>query len=111
MGRKDTPYPFIFILSQSETEQILIEDLKTYSLEVERQTTLLEFNQTKYDVEAIIQTSEGKKEFVKAKYLIGCDGAHSIVRDILKLKFEGGAYPNQFIMSDAKVDGALTMSI
>jgi 2-polyprenyl-6-methoxyphenol hydroxylase-like FAD-dependent oxidoreductase len=106
MARKDTPYPFVFILSQAETEKILIDDLKSFSMEVERQTTLLEFTQTRYDIEAIIQTANGKKEFVKAKYLIGCDGARSIVRDQLKLKFEGGSYPSQFIMSDAKVDWA-----
>lgn len=104
MARNDTPYPFVFILPQSETESILIEDLENHSMKVERQTTLLDFHQNEDYVEAIILTADGKKEVVQARFMIGCDGSHSLVREHLNLEFKGGSYASQFIMSDAKVE-------
>lgn len=104
MARKDTPFPYVFFLSQAETEKILCEDINSLGIEVERNTTLLDLHQNVKGVEAIIESPNGKKEILQAKYLIGCDGAHSAVRESLNQPFEGGAYPSQFIMSDAKVD-------
>ena len=40
-------------------------------------------------VEAVLSDAVGNKQTIKAKYLIGCDGAHSVVRHGLHLDFEG----------------------
>lgn len=104
IGRTDTPYPYIFFLSQAETERILYEEVQQLGIEIERNTTMLDLHQNVKEVEAIIQRPDGKKEVLKASYLIGCDGSHSAVRESLNLEFEGGSYPSQFIMADAKVN-------
>jgi pentachlorophenol monooxygenase len=41
---------------------------------------------------------------VRAKYLIGADGAHSTVRKTLGLSFEGGAFSEQYMLGDVEVD-------
>jgi hypothetical protein len=40
-------------------------------------------------------------------YLVGADGAHSIVRKTLGLSFEGGAFEEQYMLGDVEVDWSL----
>jgi 2-polyprenyl-6-methoxyphenol hydroxylase-like FAD-dependent oxidoreductase len=111
MARPDTPYPFIFMLSQSETERILIEALKEKSVEVRRRHTLVAFRQDPASfVTAEIETPSGVRELIQAKYLVGCDGAHSAVRKLLGLAFKGNSYASEFIMADAMVHGDLPLN-
>jgi pentachlorophenol monooxygenase len=44
---------------------------------------------------------------VRAGYLVGCDGAHSVVRKGLGLSFEGDAFPEQYMLGDVEVDWSL----
>ena len=46
-------------------------------------------------------------EQVRTRYLVGCDGAHSTVRQGAGIAFEGGAYPQTFALADLEVDGEL----
>jgi pentachlorophenol monooxygenase len=41
---------------------------------------------------------------VRARYLIGADGAHSVVRKTLGLTFEGAAFEEQYMLGDVEVD-------
>ena len=103
MERPDTPYPFIFMIPQSETERLLIEDLRKRGFEVERRTTLVDFKQSDDHVAAEILIDKTRKETVSARYIVGCDGSHSKVRESLGLAFNGESYSSEFIMADAKV--------
>ena len=40
---------------------------------------------------------------IRARYVIGCDGAHSMVRSAAGLGFPGGTYPPQFVLADAEL--------
>lgn len=42
-------------------------------------------------------------ETVRAKYVVGADGAHSVVRHAASVAFEGDAYPQDFILCDAHI--------
>jgi hypothetical protein len=44
---------------------------------------------------------------VSAAYVIGADGAHSIVRKELGLRFDGAPYPQGFLLADCRVDWPL----
>jgi 2-polyprenyl-6-methoxyphenol hydroxylase-like FAD-dependent oxidoreductase len=46
-------------------------------------------------------------ETLCCRYLVGCDGAHSIVRHGLGLSFEGDQYPLEFMLGDVEVHWAL----
>ena len=43
------------------------------------------------------------------QYLVGCDGAHSVVRSALGLEFEGGMgmFPQLFMLGDVDVDWSM----
>ena len=40
---------------------------------------------------------------LRCKYVVGCDGSHSIVRRAAGLAFDGAAYPQDFILADVHV--------
>lgn len=100
MARTDTLYPFIFFLSQNETEEILLKEIP----DVERNTKLLSFKDKRNGVTAVIINSNGDRETIVARYLCGCDGSHSRVRKCLNLEFSGESYGSEFLMADCKVD-------
>ncbi|MGH2345330.1 MAG: FAD-dependent monooxygenase [Chloroflexota bacterium] len=98
----DIPYGFA-ALPQYETERLLAEQLASRGTTVERDVELVSFEQDEERVTALVRTTSGE-EVIRAKYLIGCDGAHSIVRRVLGVSFEGDAFPEQYMLGDVEVD-------
>jgi len=99
----DSAYPFVLILSQSETERMLDEHLRSLNVTVDRATALSTFTQDADGVTATLGTN-GETETVRARWIVGCDGAHSAVRHTLGLKFEGAPYAEQFMLADVHLD-------
>ncbi len=46
------------------------------------------------------QVDTAREESAKFAYVCGCDGAHSAVRKILGIPFEGAKYEEHFILAD-----------
>ncbi len=104
LGLPATPFPHIFFLPQSETETILINYIEQHGKKIERQTILNNFNQNAERVEAIIQNLvTQEQQSITCHYIVGCDGAHSTVREVLKIPFKGAAYQQDFFLADAMV--------
>lgn len=98
----DLPFGFIAI-PQYATERILREELARLGVPVERGVRLTEFAQDASGVTATLDTPSGEQT-VRAGYLVGADGAHSVVRKALGLTFEGGAFEEQYMLGDVEVD-------
>jgi 2-polyprenyl-6-methoxyphenol hydroxylase-like FAD-dependent oxidoreductase len=60
-------------------------------------------------VTAELVGADGGRRSVEARYLVGCDGAHSAVRRELGLRFEAGAgrFPQLFMLCDVRVEWVL----
>jgi len=106
-GKGVSPYSFAFALPQDIHERILIEHLEKAGVQIERRTELVEFDQGNQGVTAVLR-KDGATETVRVLYLCGCDGAHSVVRHLLKLGFPGGAYQQVFYVADVKGSGEVT---
>jgi 2-polyprenyl-6-methoxyphenol hydroxylase-like FAD-dependent oxidoreductase len=100
-------YRFAISLPQSETERILIEHLASFGIYVDREKEIIGLSQSPDAVTAVVRNSGGFEETLAARWLIGCDGAHSGVRHLAGLQFEGDAYPETFLLADATVDSPL----
>ncbi|WP_328929363.1 FAD-dependent monooxygenase [Streptomyces sp. NBC_00190] len=99
----EVPYGFA-ALPQYETERILDEFLARFATSVERGTELVSFTQDADGVTSRLRTPSGAEDEVRTRFLIGCDGAHSIVRKGLGLGYEGGAFPEEFMLGDVELD-------
>jgi 2-polyprenyl-6-methoxyphenol hydroxylase-like FAD-dependent oxidoreductase len=98
-------YRFAISLPQSETEGLLIEHLANFGIEVERQKELVDLAQSADAVQTVIRDYAGRDEESSSGWLTGCDGAHSSVRHLLEIPFEGAAYSETFLLSDVRIDG------
>jgi len=105
LSHVDSPYKFVLMIAQSETERLLEAQLTTLGLNVERQTELTRFAATADCVSCTLAHSDGHEEKVEADWLIGCDGAHSTVRPQLGMGFEGNTLLNDWILADVHLDG------
>jgi 2-polyprenyl-6-methoxyphenol hydroxylase-like FAD-dependent oxidoreductase len=101
----DSPYPYPVLLPQSRTEQLLTQRLATFGVTVERGVELTGFSQDAAGVSATLTHSDGRQETAMCRYLVGCDGARSRVRQTLGMAFDGITEPETFILCDARIEG------
>jgi 2-polyprenyl-6-methoxyphenol hydroxylase-like FAD-dependent oxidoreductase len=93
-------------LPQYETERILAEHLASLGGVVERGTELIGFSQDDDGVTATV-SRQGAEATLRASYLVGCDGAHSVVRKGLGLDFSGDAFAEEYMLADVEVGWSL----
>ena len=105
LGVNDTAYPFLLFLSQAETERILAGFLLEHGGRIERGVELIGMSQAGDGLDGTIRHRDGREEVVRARYVVGCDGAHSTVRQLSGIVFAGSAYPQTFVLADLEADG------
>jgi 2-polyprenyl-6-methoxyphenol hydroxylase-like FAD-dependent oxidoreductase len=105
LGLDDTAYPFLLFVSQAETEQLLGDHLAARGVPVERAVELVGFHADPDAVTCTLRHRDGRPEQVRARYVVGCDGAGSTVRRGAGIPFQGGAYPQTFALADLEIDG------
>ncbi len=98
-------FPFMLILPQDAQERLLIEQLVQCGVHVERQTELVSFEELDGRVHAQLRLPDGTLQPCAARYLAGCDGAHSTVRRELGMEFAGGEYSDVFYVADIVGEG------
>lgn len=103
----ETPYPFALIIPQTDTERILEEHLATLGITVERQTEMTAFAASETSVSATLRGAGGSEREVAGSWLVGCDGAHSMVRHTLGLGFEGSTQMSDWVLADLKLYGRI----
>jgi len=102
----ESPYQFVSMVPQDVTEKLLAEQIKSKGGAVEYETTFVSAVQEDGGV-AVHLDHKGQPITVRAAYVVGCDGAHSTVRHLLKLPFEGAEYEDSFILADIESNTAL----
>lgn len=104
-GAGISPFPYALIYPQDEHERLLIDYLARVGVSVERRVELAGFEQSPDNVRARLIRVDGGQEVCEAGHLIGCDGAHSIVRETLGIGFDGGTYEHLFYVADVDATG------
>ena len=108
MGTGLSPFPYALIFPQDEHERLLIDRVAKLGVEVERRTELQDFEEADGRVLARLKRPDGASETCETAYIAGCDGAHSTVRETLKIGFAGGTYAHLFYVADVEASGAAT---
>lgn len=99
-------YDYILLLPQNRTEAILEEHLGAHNISVERNQTLVSLAQAEDGVESMIEDGSGNKHITRSTYVFGADGAHSTVRDLLHIDFEGEQFQTLWFLYDVKLNQA-----
>ncbi|WP_165068510.1 FAD-dependent monooxygenase [Paludisphaera rhizosphaerae] len=99
----ETRFPYILVLPQGRTERIVLDRLEELGGEVEWYTRLASFKADVDGATVELKTDDGRSNFVRTRWLIGCDGARSAVRHGLGLAFAGDEYPERYLLADAEV--------
>lgn len=104
IGEGLSRYPFMLVLKQSENERLLYEYLQSHGRDVLWQTTLESLSQNESGVTASVRDKAGASQIIEGKYLVGCDGPRSPVRNALGLAFEGSTFERVFYVADVEID-------
>src|SRR2546428_12902328 len=107
IGRDLSPYPFLLILGQDDNERLLGDALGARGMAVQWDTELVGLAQDAGRVEATLKHADGTIEEVTAAWVAGCDGAHSAVRELSSIPFEGAPYEHVFFVADIEVTGPM----
>ncbi len=103
---QETPYPFVAMVPQDVTERLLVEQLRRTGGAVEYETTFVSAVQHEDHVSVTLD-QKGKRSELTAAFVVGCDGAHSAVRHLLNLPFEGAQYNDLFLLADIESNETL----
>jgi 2-polyprenyl-6-methoxyphenol hydroxylase-like FAD-dependent oxidoreductase len=107
IGRDLSPYPFLLILGQDDNERLLRDLLPKWKMTVEWNTELVGLAQEPDRVVARLKQPDGAVREISAAWVAGCDGAHSAVRELNHIEFEGAAYEHVFFVADVQATGSM----
>jgi 2-polyprenyl-6-methoxyphenol hydroxylase-like FAD-dependent oxidoreductase len=103
---EESPYPFIAMVPQNVTESLLVQELRRKGAGVEYKTTFVSADQQD-DGMSVTVDHRGEPTKLRASFVVGCDGAHSAMRHLLNIPFEGAAYDASFMLADIETNEIL----
>jgi 2-polyprenyl-6-methoxyphenol hydroxylase-like FAD-dependent oxidoreductase len=104
----DTPFPHLLVIRQAIVEEILAKALERAGVEVERGVELVDTWARSSDQAVRLRSVRGDQRWAAAaRYLVGCDGTASRVRELAGVGFRGGAYSEEVVLADVELDGHL----
>lgn len=104
IGAGMSAYPFMLVVEQGKHEKLLYDHIVAEGRKVHWNEHLTSFTHDDSGVAATIANADGTERIIKAKYLVGCDGAKSLVRHQLGLTFEGDTVDRLFYVADVQID-------
>jgi 2-polyprenyl-6-methoxyphenol hydroxylase-like FAD-dependent oxidoreductase len=100
-------YRFILTLPQNETEAILTARLEALGGRIERGQEAVAVTPEADSVSVTVRDAAGVQTAVRARYVVGADGYHSLVREASGIGFTPGTYAQTFILADVHMDWPL----
>jgi 2-polyprenyl-6-methoxyphenol hydroxylase-like FAD-dependent oxidoreductase len=97
-----TRYNYLLMLPQDMTEKILAEGLAEAGGAVRWGCTVEALVETREGIQVTVASSEGRQT-IHARYVVGADGMHSLVRQTAGIGFTGGSYEESFVLADVEM--------
>jgi 4,5-epoxidase len=101
VGRFTAKGRSVVLISQAEIEAELRRRFSELGGHVQWGTPVVD---AKVDRDAVAVTVGVEQKTVRADWLVGCDGAHSVVRKIAGIEFPGAAIIERFLLADVHAD-------
>jgi 3-(3-hydroxy-phenyl)propionate hydroxylase len=103
--RAATRYPYRFHLGQDRVIPVLLGHLKKYACaRIHFGHRVTGYHEIRDGVAVQIETSDDRVIEVAGGWLVGADGAHSAVRKMAGIGFEGFTWPERFVVTNLNLD-------
>jgi 2-polyprenyl-6-methoxyphenol hydroxylase-like FAD-dependent oxidoreductase len=106
MGEGLSPYPFVLMYPQNLNEALLLDHLREHGGEVNWQSEVVDCREVPGGNRLRWRQGDQIRE-TTCRFLVGCDGGHSRVRESQGIAFEGGTYEHYFYVADVEARGSL----
>ena len=98
----DSPYNYLLIVPQSGTETVLETRCRDLGVRIVRGADVVGIAQDHDGVDVLVAGPDGTRT-ERAAYVVGCDGAHSTVRDEVGARFVGDQYDVDLLLADVRL--------
>lgn len=103
-AKAKTPFPFMLIQPQKESEELLLEEVRKRNIDVAYDTEFEEWSKADSQYTVSIK---GKMPLEGIDYIIGADGGQSKVRQQLGIQYKGFRYDEEWELYDIELDMAV----
>ncbi len=102
--REMTAVPGVLIVPQDRTEAVLRDHVVARGLaDLRFGHRVAGFEQGESGVSVVVEPAAGAPYRIEGEILVGCDGAHSTVRETLGWRLEGKTYPTRLVLADVRL--------
>jgi 2-polyprenyl-6-methoxyphenol hydroxylase-like FAD-dependent oxidoreductase len=101
-SKLDSRFPHLTVLPQSVTEDVLESWARSLGVEIIRHAEVYDLNQDANGVTLRVRGEAGEWE-ERGAYAVGCDGAHSVVRHLIGVPFEGDTLSFAAVLADVRL--------
>lgn len=98
------PYPEVRILPQRALVEVLTGRLEDLGGRVERSHAFASLRVDSDRVEVVLSRPDGDLENVSSRFLVGCDGAYSLVRDAAGIAFPGETLERIYTIGEVEIE-------
>ena len=102
-----TRYPYTLMVPQNTTEAVLLSRLRELGGRVHRPYAATRIEQDADGITVTVAGEGGAPETVRARYVAGADGMHSVVREQAGIGFTGSSYAESFALADVRMTWGL----
>jgi 2-polyprenyl-6-methoxyphenol hydroxylase-like FAD-dependent oxidoreductase len=102
-----TRHSYALSLPQEETEAVLRDRFRAAGGRIDFGVRFVGLREHDDEIEADLRIEAGTSVDT-CRWLVGCDGAHSAVREAIGVPFTGSSYPQQFLLADGECETTLS---
>ncbi|XKK40611.1 FAD-dependent oxidoreductase [Nocardiopsis sp. ARC36] len=102
MRHPESRFPFVLVVRQGRTEALLRQRAERLGAPVVRGAEVTGLAQDGDGVDLTVRTADGEHT-ERADRVVGTDGAHSTVRELLGVRFSGHGYDTRILLADVRL--------
>lgn len=104
LSHLDSPYPFVLVTPQTDVDRTLLDYAQGYGADIRRGVEVVGIDQDADGVTVTARSQDSSRDIAwRADYVVGADGAHSTVRDLLRIDFPGRTILSSLVLADVKL--------
>jgi 2-polyprenyl-6-methoxyphenol hydroxylase-like FAD-dependent oxidoreductase len=103
LSRLPSRFPYVLVAPQYETERVLEERARGLDTDIRRGNEVTELTQYPDGVELTVRQDGSPDRVVRAGWIVGADGIHSMVRQALRMPFPGKPVVRSVMLAEVRL--------